>query len=359
MRVTFLAGAAIGASVAGLCVADIVVDPDGVGASDVLGSDGVPLVNPVADPLTVTALTIGRTGAGALGVDGGSSLTVRTATGGGTVLMGVGFGSTGLLSVSGVGSSVDVFNIGASAAGDVAIEVIDGATMNVRGQTRIGLGTGRFTSFRVAGAGSSVYSQDMAVSQGGRARVLVEDGGLLETGRTVNTGLFIGSFGAGEGAGEVVVRGGGSRVEAGAVLRIGQPGGASFGDGALVIESGGVVTAADIDITSRGTLRFGISGTDPLSGVGKLSGGIVRIDSAAVLELAFLDGFSASWGDSFDLIDGPIAGTFGSIDAAALSGGLQWDFSELYTTGVVRVVPGPGGFVALAAGCLVCARRRR
>src|SRR5262249_17295199 len=50
-------------------------------------------------------------------------------------------------------------------------------------------------------------------------------------------------------------------------------------------------------------------------------------------------------GDSFDILDwGSLAGTFSSIQLPALSGGLGWDSSQLYTTGVLSItgigVPG-------------------
>jgi autotransporter-associated beta strand protein len=69
-------------------------------------------------------------------------------------------------------------------------------------------------------------------------------------------------------------------------------------------------------------------------------------------------------GDSFNLIDGTISGTFASITLPGLSGGLDWDQSQLYSAGILSVVsavPEPSALgLALVGGLgLVSLRRRR
>ncbi len=62
------------------------------------------------------------------------------------------------------------------------------------------------------------------------------------------------------------------------------------------------------------------------------------------LVLSLRDDFEPAYGDLFDLFDwqGTVDGTFASIDAPTLSGGLEWDTSQLYTTGQLHVIPEPG-----------------
>ncbi len=77
------------------------------------------------------------------------------------------------------------------------------------------------------------------------------------------------------------------------------------------------------------------------------------------LVLALLDGFTPSFGDTFDLLDvGTFAGDFDTINAPALADGNAWDFSALKTTGSVTVVPEPGIGVLLASAIGLLGLRR-
>ena len=53
--------------------------------------------------------------------------------------------------------------------------------------------------------------------------------------------------------------------------------------------------------------------------------------------MAHNDGLTLISGDSFDIIDGTITGTFTTVTLPSLSAELGWDTSDLYTTGVIRV----------------------
>lgn len=69
-------------------------------------------------------------------------------------------------------------------------------------------------------------------------------------------------------------------------------------------------------------------------------------------------------GQSFDLFDfdlGQSSGSFSTVNLPSLGGGLSWDDSALYTTGVIAVVPEPGtpALLATLTGLLTVCRRRK
>lgn len=84
-----------------------------------------------------------------------------------------------------------------------------------------------------------------------------------------------------------------------------------------------------------------------------------------VFLLGHVEGYDVQAGDSFDLFTaGSVTGTFDSIYADDLGEGLQWDTSQLYTTGTLSVtaVPEPATYgLALGAVALagVAFRRRK
>ena len=81
----------------------------------------------------------------------------------------------------------------------------------------------------------------------------------------------------------------------------------------------------------------------------KVSGQLVL---AGDLDVVLLNGFQPQAGESFQLFDGELAGTFSQLTLPALSNGLQWNTSNLYTTGTINVTPEPGTFALFAAGAI-------
>ena len=118
----------------------------------------------------------------------------------------------------------------------------------------------------------------------------------------------------------------------------------------LTLASGSTVTMeldrsagqnADL-LSASGTLTFNGNGTLQINNIG-----------ASLLE-----------GDTFNLFDGTISGPFATVNLPTLDAGLQWDESQLYSTGIIDViaVPEPATFALLGMGGLVAAwqiRRRK
>src|ERR1700733_12957714 len=78
---------------------------------------------------------------------------------------------------------------------------------------------------------------------------------------------------------------------------------------------------------------------------GDTPGSYSKLDVAGGLSLSgkltvsLVNGFSPSLGNSFDLLDwGSLSGHFSSVGLPALSAGLAWNSTQLYTTGVLAVV---------------------
>jgi hypothetical protein len=91
-------------------------------------------------------------------------------------------------------------------------------------------------------------------------------------------------------------------------------------DAALLIEIGGTGAGTDHD-------HMTIYGTSELSGQ---------------LDVTLTGGFEPAAGDSFDILDwGQLSGSFDDVDLPALSAGLNWDASQLYTTGSLSVAAVP------------------
>ena len=71
---------------------------------------------------------------------------------------------------------------------------------------------------------------------------------------------------------------------------------------------------------------------------------------AGDLDVVLLDGFQPQAGESFQLFDGQLSGSFSQVSLPALNNGLSWDTSNLDATGTISVVPEPSTLALLAAG---------
>jgi Tol biopolymer transport system component len=145
----------------------------------------------------------------------------------------------------------------------------------------------------------------------------------------VNTGSTAVFFGALAGDGNV---GGGNVQALGDLLPGASPDTMSFG-GNLVL---GALTNLELELAG---LAAG-SQYDQVHVAGQWS-----LDGT--LEVVLIDDFTPSAGDSFDVLNwGMLSGTFDNLILPTLAGTLEWDVSNLYTTGVLAVAASglPGDF---------------
>ncbi|MEX2309562.1 MAG: hypothetical protein WD738_18315 [Pirellulales bacterium] len=133
------------------------------------------------------------------------------------------------------------------------------------------------------------------------------------------------------------------------------PGG-FFGAGTLTFDSGYSPGASPAAVTFEGGVAFGASNTLTIELGGLAAGtefdkltieGLLQL--GGTLDIDLLSGFSPQAGQSFDILDWPaLAGIFDTVNLPTLAGDLEWDLSNLYTTGVLAVAATflPGDFNA-------------
>ena len=245
-----------------------------------------------------------------------------------------------------------------------------------------------------AGAMLDLNGNAVTVGQLGGAGYVALGGAALTVNQSSNTtftGVMQGTGGFNkQGAGMLTLSGdqtftGATIVSAGELKVSGSAASSPFTVAGGILSGSGTVGA--LTIASGGTLSPGsspgvlnVSGDLSLAGITlmELSGttrgvnpGYDAIDVTGAitfggaLNVVFLDSFSPVSGTSFDLFNAnSMGGSFLAINLPALTNGLSWDSSALYSTGVLSVsaVPEPSVYAALAGSAsLVLAvwRRRR
>lgn len=120
----------------------------------------------------------------------------------------------------------------------------------------------------------------------------------------------------------------------------------------------GVSFMGDVEMGAGNTLRMELGGDargadyDAIDVAGNLG-----LGGALVVEL--IGDFHPGLGDSFDLLNwGTITGTFETLTLPDPDAGLEWDTSELYSTGQITAVPEPAALSLVALGALALIRRR-
>jgi len=299
--------------------------------------------------------------------------------------------------------------------------IVGGSTMNVTGDHgyQLELRAASGSALTVGGSGSLsmtlnpttaslIISGSVNNSATSSAKTLILDG--TATGNAVNGGIGngLGTFAVTKSNSSTWTLSGNNTYSGGTTITAGTlmlSGAGNLGTGNVTIGSGGT-----LDITGVSGSSFTLSNTQTLNGDGIVNAagktlvvngtfnpgsspgdfdvtGDFTLGSTSVSNfeingvttglydsvqatgaltfggtLNLTTGYAAVAGQSVDLFDwGTTSGAFTSITGTDLGGGLSWDTSALYTTGVITVVPEPGTCALLALTGTLCVsfRRRR
>lgn len=237
--------------------------------------------------------------------------------------------------VTSLGGTGTVAGNAAGGTGITAFLTINGSSGSTFSGT-ISNGTGSTVSLTKSGSGTQVFGG--ANTYGG--------------GTTVSEGTLLidNVTGSGLGTGAVLVSGNGTLGGTGAVTLA--AGNSVTVQGVLDVGNGAGAAIFDVTTSGGGTLAFSNNSalhldiwTNTLSGADRLATtGGVSIGTNVTLTLANAGGIVFANGNSFDLFDWGTtpSGSQFVLSLPSLSGGLSWDTSTLYTTGVISVVPEPG-----------------
>jgi autotransporter-associated beta strand protein len=316
---------------------------NGTGTVGKSGSAAMTFTSPnvTSGPIAVNQGTLllpnGLAAGGVLTVSNGAALQAtgligRALTGAGTVT------ATGDLIV-GNSQQAGQFNQGGAPGvggtlniGSNAFAVFSSSTAILGSQTNIGPG-GSLTALNGAQLGnpSSVDS----------TKVLTATGSATINANFVNNGIVNGPTGSGQ---ELVftqaVTGAGSttgNVEYAASYRPSNSPDAVSVQNVLLEPTSTLIMELDYDTPGSGYDQLDISGLATLNGT---------------LDVSYLNGFSPTYGESFQLFDGHTTGSFSELNLPALGNGLQWYTGNLYSTGTISVVPEPSTLALLAAGTI-------
>jgi hypothetical protein len=112
--------------------------------------------------------------------------------------------------------------------------------------------------------------------------------------------------------------------------------------------SAAAVTVGNVTLGAANTLTMELGGATPGSGHDTITiNGVINL--GGTLSVTTINGFAPAAGDRFDLFEGAMAGTFSNVVLPGLGPGLVWDVSELYSAGVISVLPVPEPTFAVAA----------
>jgi hypothetical protein len=150
-------------------------------------------------------------------------------------------------------------------------------------------------------------------------------------------------------------------------VSLGGGGTVTISDGGSVSGQAELTTFGPIDILPTGSIDGGTTTLESTVTVelnsqvsDPIQAATLTIDGAA-LDITLQPGFEPTLGEQFAIMSFPDGetGTFTTVDLPPLPAGEQWDTSDLYTTGVISVVPEPVSFATIAIGLAALSQRRR
>jgi hypothetical protein len=277
---------------------------------------------------------------------------------------------TGSLTVLGPGSIIAnsynaSVNVGGGGTGQL---IVNGAAINLQGSNGTSVSEALGSGITVENGGSLVNSQS-AILHGS---VVPNDGTLSDEGdmsvlggAMLSNHSTLGAFGNMTFSGNITADN--SAISSIAGLAMSFTGSLTLNDNASVSTtgtitlpatttdlSGDVNSIADTYFSSLLTIQLDGSTHDPFSGesMGHYGG---------TLDFTLANAFVPVVGEHFDIFDylAGHTGVFSAVNLPGLPGGESWDTSQLYTAGVITVVPEPTGFALLvvAAASALLSRR--
>jgi T5SS/PEP-CTERM-associated repeat protein len=327
------------------------------------GSSGTVTVDGASSWWTSGQLLVGNSGTGTLNITGGGQ--VRSTDG--YIAYGA---TTGAVTIAGAGSTwTNSFSLIVGDIGSGTLSITDGGHVNSPDGI-VGNVSGSAGAVTIAGSGSTwTNSFALIVGDIGSGTLSITAGGQVNSNMPSFLGLSNGSTGTASvdgvgskwangssldvgrsGSGTLTVSNGGT-VSVGGPLTVGGLG-EIHGNGFITgnVQNGGLVSPGDspgaLHITgdyaqaAGGKLLIELAGTTPGSQYDQLLvTGKVTLDGTLQV---LLNGFSPIPGNTFQILDfASLTGTFATMNLPTLSGGLTWNTSQLYVSGVLTVgVPG-------------------
>jgi T5SS/PEP-CTERM-associated repeat protein len=267
--------------------------------------------------------------------------------------IGTQLGSNGTLTVTGAGSTFttsDNFVVGFEGIAD--LHVLDGGSVSDHNTWLAGATTSTSTA-TVSGTGSTwTIAGRLAIGEafdpvelgpgGGAGTLTIQSGATLSVSQ--ETALFPGATLKLEGGTldtqSVSFQGGGAFTWTGGTLHVGTFNGNLVNQGGKLApgHSPGTTTVSGNYTQNAGTLEIEIGGTSAGQADKLIITGTATLGGA--LNVAVINGFVPQAGNSFDLLDWATrSGTFATLNLPG--GGLTWNTSQLYVSGVLSV----GGLV--------------
>jgi hypothetical protein len=284
-------------------------------------------------------------------------------------------GQNGSLTVLGPGSiiantnSASVSVGGGSSTGQL---IVNAATINFQGSNGTNLSEASGSTITVDNGGK--LENSLAASLHGS--VVLNDGTLSDEGdmsalggAMLSNNSTLGAFGNMTFSGNITVDD--STISSSAGVSMGFTGSLTISNAGSVsttgvitlpatttVDSGFIQSIDNTKFSNSGTLTIQLSAStnDPLHGASMgLYGG--------TLDFILQNAFTPTVGEHFDVFSylGGNSGLFTGVNLPALPGGESWDTSQLYTAGVISVVPEPASMTLLVstAAAVLLRRRRR